>query len=73
MPWLWVGGLSVAKMSVFPNLVYRFSTAPINFFFFSTGVLTQGLHLETLHQSFSCEGFFKIGSYELFSWAGFKP
>jgi hypothetical protein len=31
----------------------------------------QGLHLEPLHQPYFCEGFFEIGSHELF--AGFKP
>jgi hypothetical protein len=32
------------------------------FFFFHTRAWTQGLHLEPLHQSYFCEGFFKIGS-----------
>jgi hypothetical protein len=43
-------------------------------FFFSTRAWTQGLHLELLHQSFFfCEGFFKIGSRELFAQqAGFE-
>jgi hypothetical protein len=34
--------------------------------FCSTGVWTQGLHLEPLHQPFSVMGFFRIGSHELF-------
>jgi hypothetical protein len=33
------------------------------FFFGHTGVWTQGLHLEPLHQSFSVMGFFEIGSH----------
>jgi hypothetical protein len=33
--------------------------------------LTQGLHLEPLHQPYFCDGFFKIGSYEPFAQAGF--
>jgi hypothetical protein len=32
------------------------------FFFCSTGVWTQGLHLEPPHQPYFCEGFFEIGS-----------
>jgi hypothetical protein len=42
-------------------------------FFCGTGIWTQGLHLEPLHHPYFCEGFFKIGSRELFSQAGFKP
>jgi hypothetical protein len=43
-------------------------------FFCSTGVWTQGLHLEALHQSFLfVMGFFEIGSGELFAQASFKP
>jgi hypothetical protein len=42
-------------------------------FFCGTGVWTQGLHFEPLHQPYFCEGFFEIGSFELFAWAGFKP
>jgi hypothetical protein len=38
-----------------------------------TGVWTQGLHLEPLHQPFFVKGFFEIGSWELFAWAGFGP
>jgi hypothetical protein len=43
------------------------------FFFFGTGALTQGLHLQPLYQFYFCEGFFEIGTHELFVWAGFKP
>jgi hypothetical protein len=43
------------------------------FFFCSTGVLTQGLHLEPLHQPFFVMSFFEIGSLELFAQAGFEP
>jgi hypothetical protein len=42
-------------------------------FFFSTGVWTQGLHLEPLWQSFFVKGFFKIGSLELFAQSDFEP
>jgi hypothetical protein len=41
----------------------------LNFFFLfilGTGAWTQGLHLEPLHQPYFCEGFFEIGSHELF-------
>jgi hypothetical protein len=31
------------------------------------------LSLEPLHQSFLVMGFFKIGSFKLFPWAGFEP
>jgi hypothetical protein len=34
-----------------------------------TGVWTQGLHLEALHQP--CDSFLKIGSCELFAWGWF--
>jgi hypothetical protein len=42
-------------------------------FFGGTGAWTQGLHIKPLHQPYFCEGFFKIGSQELFAWAGFEP
>jgi hypothetical protein len=42
-------------------------------FFVRTGIWTQGLHLELLHQPFFVMVFFKIGSHELFAQAGFKP
>jgi hypothetical protein len=42
------------------------------FFFCGAGVWTQGLHLEPLHQLFFVQGFFKIGSHELFARAGFE-
>jgi hypothetical protein len=38
-----------------------------------TGVWTQRLHLEPLHQPFFVLGIFKIRSHELFAQAGFKP
>jgi hypothetical protein len=43
------------------------------FFVCNTGVWTQGLHPEPLHQSFFMMSFFKTGSCELFAWNGFKP
>jgi hypothetical protein len=46
-----------------------------NFFSFllcGTGVWTQGLHLEPLHQPFFKMGFFEIGSWELFAWGWFQ-
>jgi hypothetical protein len=43
------------------------------FFFCSTRVWTQGLHLEPLHQPYFCEGFIEIGSSELLARAGFEP
>jgi hypothetical protein len=45
----------------------------LSFFFGSTGIGTQGLHLEPLHQPFFVLGFFKIGSCKLFVQAGFEP
>jgi hypothetical protein len=46
-----------------------------NFFFFFAVLEfgTQGLHLEPLHQPFLMMSFFKIGSLELFAWAGIEP
>jgi hypothetical protein len=32
----------------------------------------KGLHLEPLYQPYFSEGFFEIGSQELFTWAGFE-
>jgi hypothetical protein len=43
-----------------------------SFFFCGTGVWTQGLYLEPLHQPFFVLDLFKIGSLELFAWAGFE-
>jgi hypothetical protein len=37
-----------------------------------TGTWTQGLNLEPLHQPYFCEGFSRLGSLELFFWAGFE-
>jgi hypothetical protein len=46
----------------------------IQFFLFcGTGAWTQGLHLEPLHQPYFYEGFFEVGSLELFAQADFKP
>jgi hypothetical protein len=50
--------------------------APLEHFFFSfffcgTGVWTQGLYLEPLHQPCFVKESFKIASHELFAWAGF--
>jgi hypothetical protein len=38
-----------------------------------TGVWTQGLYLELLHQPFFLKGIFQIRSCKLFAWAGFEP
>jgi hypothetical protein len=38
-----------------------------------TGIWTQGLHHEPLHQPFFVKGFSEIGSHELFAWAGIEP
>jgi hypothetical protein len=35
--------------------------------------LNSGPSFEPLHQRYFCEGFFEIGSLELFAQAGFKP
>jgi hypothetical protein len=40
--------------------------------FCGIGAWTQGLHLELFHEPYICEGFFEIGSCELFSWVGFE-
>jgi hypothetical protein len=42
-------------------------------FFFQTRVWTQGLYLDPLYQPFYCDGFFEIGSPELFARAGLEP
>jgi hypothetical protein len=42
-------------------------------FICGTGVWTQGLHFEPLHQPFFVMGIFEIGSHKLFAWASFKP
>jgi hypothetical protein len=42
------------------------------FVFCSTGVWTQGLHLEPLHQPCFVVAVFKIHSHKLFVWAGFE-
>jgi hypothetical protein len=68
---------TITFLTIILLLFLKESNAPfalfLFFFFFRTGVLTQGLHLEPLHQAYFCEGFFKIGSPELFAWAGFEP
>jgi hypothetical protein len=43
------------------------------FFFCGTGVWTQGLHLEPLHQPFFVMVVLEIGSHKLFAQAGFEP
>jgi hypothetical protein len=47
--------IKLPAVSSFCNLFF--------FFFCSTGVWTQDLHLEPLHQPYFCEGFFEIGSH----------
>jgi hypothetical protein len=42
-------------------------------FFGSTEAWTEGLHLESLHQPYFCEGFFKIESHKLFALGDFEP
>jgi hypothetical protein len=42
------------------------------FFFGSTGVWTQSLDFEPLHQPFCMKGFFEVGSHKLFAQAVFK-
>jgi hypothetical protein len=51
-------------------------TLSVSFLFFFLAVL--GLELRALtwsqlHQPYYCEGFFEIGSCELFAWVGFEP
>jgi hypothetical protein len=46
--------------------------AGLSLLFCSTGVWTQGLHLEPLYQSFFCGEVFEIGSRELFAQTGFE-
>jgi hypothetical protein len=43
-------------------------TPPPPFFFFGTGVWTQDLHLEPLHQPFFVMGFFKTGLVNYLPW-----
>jgi hypothetical protein len=38
-------------------------------YFYGTGILTQGFHLEPFHQLCFEKGFFKIGYLELFTWS----
>jgi hypothetical protein len=42
------------------------------FFFCSNGVLTQGLHLEPLHQPFYVMSLLVIVSHDLFTWTGIE-
>jgi hypothetical protein len=67
---------STFKLEGFGGLVAASDTMMGLFliFFCSTGVWTQGLHLEPLHQPFFVKSFSRwIGSCKLFAWAGFKP
>jgi hypothetical protein len=67
----------------FPMIIYQICNNSLKrnvalrlwnlFFVCNTRTWTQALHLEPLHQPFLWRGFFKIGSHELYSWAGFKP
>jgi hypothetical protein len=41
-------------------------------FFCGTGVGTQGLHIEPLHQPFLVMDFFEIGVQEIFAQTGFE-
>jgi hypothetical protein len=59
----WAHGLTLAML--------RLSTF-FSFLFLQYWGLTLGLHLEPLHQPYFCEGFFKLGSCELFAWVGFN-
>jgi hypothetical protein len=49
------------------------NTCSFFFFFRGTGALTQGLHLEPIHQPYFCEGFFEIGSHGAICPTGFEP
>jgi hypothetical protein len=63
---------SVSLLTLLPPILL----SPLLFYLFiycGAGAWTQGLRLEPLHQPYFCVGFFKIGSLELFAWAGFKP
>jgi hypothetical protein len=48
------------------------SLSHLSFFFGSTGILTQSLHLEPLHHPYFWKGFFEIVSCELFAQVGFE-
>jgi hypothetical protein len=52
--------------------VYLCSSFSSGFFFCSTGIWTQGIHLEPLHQPFFVMSFSKIRFCELFAQAGFR-
>jgi hypothetical protein len=56
----------ISAILFFKNLLIdEFLTHIMNcllFFFFGTAAWTQGLHLESLHQPYFCEGFFEIRS-----------
>jgi hypothetical protein len=84
MGWEWRSGLICPKLASKPRhdppasaslvlLKVRTARAQLGFFFFSdTGAWTHGLHLDLLHQAYFCEGFFEIGSPELFAQAGLE-
>jgi hypothetical protein len=56
------------------TLPYELLPFAFFFFFFSTEVWTQDLHLQPIHHPFFVIFFFsKVRSCELLAWAGFKP
>jgi hypothetical protein len=58
----------LVEVGVLHSRMYSICTFS-NFFVCGTGALTQGLLLKTPHQPYFCEGFFEIGSLELFGMA----
>jgi hypothetical protein len=63
------------RMLLFTNgnfLFRKLKTQHQNYFWGGTGIWTQGLNLDPLHQPFFVVDFFKRGSCELFAQVGFK-
>jgi hypothetical protein len=55
------------------KFTHRLHTQALTFFLLcSAGVWTQDLLLKPLRRPIFCDGFFEIGSRELFAWPGFK-
>jgi hypothetical protein len=64
-------GKSVLHMILQRKWTYNFNQGEfVGMFFFC---VTGAFILNPLHQTYFCEGFFEIGSHELFAWASFKP
>jgi hypothetical protein len=65
---VWTQDFALARQVLY-HFMLEFWYIYIYFFIFcSTGIWTQGLHLEPPHQPFFVMGFFEIGSCELFAW-----